>query len=402
MQKHNFTSAFWAILLLGGTLFFTSCPNPPVDDDDDNTFKPTPWEFPKEMPTDANIPDDNPMTVEGIKLGRYLFYDGRLSGRTECDSQMTCATCHIQKNGFEPGQDHKKFFGGFPYGLTGIPTPHVPLPLVNLAFNHTGYLWNGMIYKENTTLGIPSYGIPAEEPYNLKNIESLVWMGIVARHEMIGSVDKTVAMIKSIPIYPPMFKDAFGTEEINIDRISKAIAQFIRSIVSYRSRFHKYIRHEAGGQLTPQELRGMNLFMSEKADCFHCHGAFPLMTTNLFYNNAMDTIFNDPRDRYGVTKDPMDKGAYKATSLINCELYGPYMHDGRFKTLREVIDHYSDHLVYSPSVHPLMEWIYYGGTHLTDEEKDDLEAFLKTLTDYDLLNDPQYSKPADLDTGCPD
>ena len=201
-----------------------------------------------------------------------------------------------------------------------------------------------------------------------------------------------------------MFKDAFGTEEITYDRISKALAQYIRTIISYRTKFHKWLRHEQGITLDPAEMRGFEFLMSEKADCFHCHGQTALLTTNDFYNNAKDSFFTgpfqDPRDRYGVTKDEMDRGAYKATSLINCELYGPYMHDGRFKTLREVVDFYSDHLINSPYVDPLMEWIYYGGTHLTELEKDDLIAFLGTLTDHDLLTDPQYSKPADLDTGC--
>lgn len=384
-------------------LLLTGCPKPPPEE----PFKATPWHFPDiaYFPTEYNVPDNNPMTVEGVLLGRYLFYDGRLSGRTECDSQMSCATCHIQSKGFEPGSDHPKFTGGFPFGITGVPTPHVPLPLINLAYNNNGYLWNGMISKSNTNLGIPAYGIPAEEQYNLRNLESLVWMGIVAKHEMHGTIDMTVEMIKSIDIYPPMFKAAFGTDEVNIDRISKALAQYIRTIIAYRSKFQKFIRHEPGVTLTASEMRGYQLFMSESADCFHCHGQFALLTTNNYYNNAKDTCFTgpcqDPRDRYGVTKDPMDLGAYKAPTLINCELNGPYMHDGRFKTLREVIDFYSDHLRNSPYVDPLMEWVFLGGTQMTEQEKDDLEAFLKTLTDYDLLTDPQYAKPADLDTGCP-
>lgn len=390
-------------------VLFSSCKEDPPDIPDKG---PTAYKFPtpKFFPTDLNIPDDNPTTVEGVKLGRYLFYDGRMSGRTECDSQMSCATCHIQEKGFEVGFDNPNFVDGHPHGIpdaqypNGKLTPHYPLPLVNLVYNHNGYLWNGLVSENNTMLGLAAYGVPAEEQYHLKNIESLVWMGIVAQHEMNGSIQQTVDMIASIDIYPPMFKDAFGTEEITYDRISKALAQYIRTIISYRTKFHKWLRHEQGVTLEPDEMRGFEWLMSEKADCFHCHGQTALLTTNEFYNNAKDSCFTgpcqDPRDRYGVTKDEMDRGAYKATSLINCELYGPYMHDGRFKTLREVVDFYSDHLVNSPYVDPLMEWIYYGGTHLTELEKDDLIAFLGTLTDHDLLNDPQYSKPADLDTGC--
>ena len=375
---------------------FSSCQK---NNDDDLIIPATPYEFkiPKGFPTDLNIPADNPMTVEGIKLGRYLFYDGRMSGRDDPDSLMTCATCHLQSSAFDIGKNNPRFPDGHPYGLTGVSTPHYTLPLFNLVWNNEGYLWNGFISNSNTNLGIPAYGIPAEPQYNLKNIESLVWMGIVAKHEMHGNIDKTVNMIKSINIYPPMFKAAFGTEEINIDRISKAIAQFIRTIISDDSKFDKVIRGEAN--FTASERQGLVLFTTETgADCFHCHGSFgnPLMTTNLFYNDAKDTVFNDPRDRYGVTHDPRDHGAYKATTMRNIELQGPYMHDGRFKTLDEVIDFYSEGLVYSPYVHPLMHKVYppYGhGAMLNPQQKVDLKAFLLTLTDHTLLTNPDYSNP---------
>jgi len=366
----------------------------------DISIKPaTPYVFnvPQGFPTNLNIPADNPMTVEGIKLGRYLFYDGRLSGRDDPDSLMSCATCHLQSQAFEIGKNHPKFPDGHPYGLTGVYTPHYPLPLFNLVWNNEGYLWNGMIYKGNTHLGYPAYGVPSEEPYNMTNIESLVWMGIIAPHEMHGTIDKTVNMIRSIDIYPSMFEAAFGTKEITYDRISKSLAQFIRTIISYNSKFDKVLRGEA--TYTQSERNGLILFTTEAgADCFHCHGApgNPLMTTNLFYNNAKDTVFNDPRDRYGVTKDPRDHGAYKATTLRNIELTGPYMHDGRFKTLDDVINFYSEGLVYSEYVHPLMHKVFppYGhGANLNPLQKADLKAFLLTLTDPVLLTDPQYSNP---------
>ncbi len=371
------------ILLLGISITgFYSCQG---DDDDDTVKKPTPYEL-KDIPmfpTEYNIPEDNPLTVEGIRLGRYLYYDGRLSGRTECDSQMSCATCHIQKNGFEVGPNHDKYINGRPFGLTGVYTPHVMLSHENLVYNFSGLAWNG---------GVPS-------------LEEMVKIVILLPEEINGSWEKTVKMIESIPMYPPMFEAAFGTPEVTIDRIAKAIAQFIRTIRSYNSKYHKWLRHEPGVQMTAQELKGMELFMSEKADCFHCHGTI-LFTTNLFYNNAKDTCTEwpcngDPYDRYSVTHDPMMIGAYKAPSLINCELKAPYMHDGRFKTLREVVDFYADKLNYNPYVDPLMKYVNYGGNQLTEEERESLVAFLKTLTDWDLINNPDYSKPADLDTGCP-
>ncbi|MBT3301008.1 MAG: c-type cytochrome [Bacteroidetes bacterium] len=391
------------------SLTFTSC-----GDKDSVIIIPnwetTPYEFPLKVdgrpwfPTELNIPADNPTTVEGVKLGRYLFYDGRLSGRVECDSQMTCATCHRQESSFEVGMDEPRFPGGKTRGLPhpaypdGKWTPHYMMPMINLVFNQNGYLWNGKVNNNNTAMGAAPYGVPAEPQYHMKNIESVVWMGIAAPHEMNGSPQKTVDMIKSIDIYPPMFKAAFGTEEVTYDRISKAVAQFVRTLVSYNSKFHKWVRHTAS--LTPQELHGYELYMSEAADCFHCHGDPVLLTTNQFYNNGLDTVFNDGGDRNGYTKLAMDVGSYKAPTLINIEKTAPYMHDGRFNTLEEVIDHYSDGVVYSQTIDPLMKYVAFGGTKLTEQEKADLLAFLKTFTDTDFLTNPEFAKPADLDTGC--
>ncbi|MBC8343250.1 MAG: cytochrome-c peroxidase [Bacteroidetes bacterium] len=399
---------FFELFALGLFIItLTGCPDPP---DPPDPFVTTPYEFPLKIngrqwfPTELYIPSNNPTTVEGVKLGRYLFYDGRLSGRVECDSQMSCATCHKQKYSFECGMDDPRFPGGKPRGIPstgypdGKPTPHFMLPMINLVFNQNGYLWNGKVNRSNPALGAAPYGIPAEQPYNMTNLESLVWMGIAAPHEMNGSPQKTVDMIKSIAIYPPMFKAAFGTEDVTYERISKAIAQFVRTLVSSNSKFHQWVRHET--TLTPQELNGYQLYMSEAADCFHCHGDPVLLTTNNFYNNGLDTVFSDPGDRYGYTKDNMDIGRYKATTLINIELTGPYMHDGRFKTLEEVIDHYSEGVHYSQTIDPLMKYVAFGGTQLTESEKADLLAFLKTFTDHDFITNPEFSKPADLDTGC--
>ena len=229
---------------------------------------------------------------------------------------------------------------------------------------------------------------------NYKYLESLVWMSIVAEHEFAGSIDQTVEMIASIDKYKPMFKAAFGTEEVNIDRISKAIAQFIRTIVANNFKFYKYVRRET--ELSPSEMRGYELFFSEEADCFHCHSGSLLMTTTDYYNNAKDTVFNDSRDRFSVTNNLMHTGAYRSPSLINCEINGPYMHDGRFKTLDEVIDFYSEGLVYSDYVDPLMKNVREHGVQLSDEEKADLKAFLLTLTDHELLNNPAYGPPSDI------
>lgn len=363
---------------------------------------PTPFFFPEiqHFPTELNIPEQNPMTVEGIELGRYLFYDGRLSGRTHPDSLMSCATCHIQSHGFEVGMEHPKFKDGHPFGLPtpdypqGKPTPHYPMHLLNLVFNNNGYLWNGVIHPSNDRSGPEGYEFMGDDHLNFKYLESVVWMAIQAEHEIAGSVNKTVDLISSVPMYKPMFKAAFGTEKVNIDRISKAIAQFVRTIVANRFKFYKYVKREV--DLTPEELHGYQLFFSEEADCFHCHAGSLLMTTNEYFNNAKDSVFDDARDRFAITGDLMNKGAYKAPSLINCEINGPYMHDGRFKTLDEVINFYSEGLVYSDYVDPLMKYVKQNGVRMTDEEKADLKAFLLTLTDHELLTDPQYSCPDEL------
>ena len=340
------------------------------DNNDNNGSSPTPYtiDIPKGFPTDLNIPEDNPMTVEGIKLGRYLYYDGRLSGRADEGKPMSCSSCHQQKHSFENGV-------GKGTGVDGIQTDNVMLPHVNLVWNPGTYLWNG---------SVPS-------------IEEDVLGTITSPSEFASTYEKVEKAIAAVPMYPPMFKAAFGDEKVTVDRIAKAIAQFMRTQISADSKFDRVLRGE--DQFTASEQRGLNLFQTEQgADCFHCHGApgNPLMTTNLFYNNAKDTVFDTAHDRYSVTHDTRDIGAYKATTLRNIELTGPYMHDGRFKTLDEVIDFYSEGLVYSEYVHPLMHKVFppYGhGANLNPQQKADLKAFLLTLTDTTFINNPDLASP---------
>jgi cytochrome c peroxidase len=345
--------------------------------------KPTPYiiEIPFGFPTKLNIPADNPMTEEGVALGRYLFYDGRLSGRTHPDSLMSCATCHIQANNFEAGINHPIFEGGYVHGITGIPTHHVMLPLINLVWNHSGYGWNGFIYKDNIDPG-------------LRNLEDFVRIAVQAEDEMFGDTTTIKRLFQSIEGYPELFWKAFGSHIITFRNIERAIAQFIRSLVSSDSKFDRYLRGEE--QLSASELNGLVLFTTEEgADCFHCHGGSgnPLFSTHLFYNNGKDTVFDNLMDRFTITGNQRHVGAFKAPTLRNIELTGPYMHDGRFETLDEVIDFYSHDVLWSAEIDPLMHHVLTGGVQLTPNEKADLKAFIQSLRDDTFLANPAYAHP---------
>jgi cytochrome c peroxidase len=362
---------------------FTSCKKEPQGE---AGFHPPAYTFeiPNFFPTQINAPPDNPMTVAGVSLGRYLFYDGRISGRDDPDSMMSCATCHIQSHSFVCGIDNPRFPGGHPSGITGIPTPHFMMPMINLAWTNHGFLWNGAVYGENPD---PSR----------RNLEDLTWMAVVAPHEMNSDTNRSKAMIQSIPGYPGLFQEAFGSGTVTMKNMGRAIAQFVRTLVSADSKFDRYLNGKA--QLTPAELNGYVLFMTEQgADCFHCHGGDgnPLFTSNLFFNNGKDSVFTDPRDRSAVTGSQSDIGAYKAPTLRNLVFRAPYMHDGRFKTIDEVLDFYNNKLVWSPSVSPLMHHINTHGIRLTAWELADLKSFLLTMTDSSFVKNPKFSAPAPL------
>lgn len=327
-----------------------------------NDYKPTPYEFniPLFFSNQTNIPADNPMTVEGVELGRKLFYDPRLGGRSVPGEISNCASCHHQENNFEAGQQ-----------ITGV--HHAMLPLVNLAWNTTGLGWNGSV----------------------ETLEDMVLAAVTAENEINGDTTQIVNYLQTTDDYPTLFQKAFGSSKITFKNVQRAIAQFVRSLVSSNSKFDQYLRGET--QLTQDELNGYVLFVTEEgADCFHCHGSGSgnaLMTTNLFYNNGLDNVFTDPNDRFSITLNPLDRGAYKAPTLRNIAVSSPYMHDGRFQTIDQVIDFYSDNVKYSEQVSPLMHHVMQGGVRLTEQEKQQLKAFLNTLTDSTFLNNPNYGEP---------
>lgn len=345
--------------------------------------KPTPYELtiPAGFPQDINLPQNNPLSVEGIALGRKLFYDGKLSGRLHPDSAMSCATCHNQAHGFECGVDHPVFLGGKTHGITGIPTPHSMLPLINLVWNDQGYFWNGLVWANNSGSGRQS-------------LADIVKMGIEAPHEMNTDSTQAVLCLSKDDAYPALFEKAFGSPVITMQRVSLAIEQFLCTLVSADSRFDKYLQGKL--QLTQSELNGFVLFSTENGgDCFHCHGGSgnPLMTTHLFYNNAKDTVFTDMRDRYSVTGNLQDLGAYRAPTLRNIVFTAPYMHDGRFKTLDEVLNFYNQGLCWSPYANPLMHHVANGGIRLSETQLGDLKAFLVCLSDSSFITNPAFGQP---------
>ena len=321
-------------------------------------YQPTPYELarPSYFPSRTNIPDDNPMTEEGVALGRKLFYDARLSGRDGNDGIRSCSSCHHQEHNFEFG--------------TPTNTHHAMLPLVNLAWNRTGLGWNG----------------------GVATLEDMVMAAVTSPVEINADTNQVVKYLQRTADYPGLFEKAFGSRHITFVNVEKAIAQFVRSLVSADSKFDRYLLGEE--DLTEDELAGYELFCTEEgADCFHCHGGggLALMTTNLFYNNGLDDEFNDPEDRAAVTGSHWDRGVYKAPTLRNIAVSAPYMHDGRFTTLDEVIDFYSEGVKDSENINPLMHHVMDGGVRLTDLEKMQLNAFLNTLTDEQFLSNPDYS-----------
>ncbi len=361
----------WADICLLGAICLgitaVSCgPYRPEEPEGPTYFDPN---IPAYFPTDARIPADNRLSVQGVSLGRYLFYDGRVSGHSDPTAWKSCADCHVQAHAFEGGPDY------------AAPTPHAMLPLFNVAFNSGRYHWNG----------------------DTDSLEHLIYMALTDPNEINGHPDSIVAQINAIPFYPDMFSAAFGRPSdgapvVNIDRICKAIAQFARTMVSADSKFDRYVRGETA--LTDEELKGYLLFTTEEgADCFHCHGGGGnmLFSTYGFANNGLDpdSLHTDAHDRFSVTGNAADRGVYRIPTLRNIEYTAPYMHDGRFSTLEEVIDQYSEGVHYAPNISPLMHHVLEGGVQLTEPEKQALKAFLLTLSDPDFLTDPSLAKPQD-------
>lgn len=328
--------------------------------------KVTPYEF----PTIGYFPDmpintDNLVSVEGRELGRMLFYDPILSQ----DSTISCASCHQQKFAFSDGDLT------FSVGINGALTKRNTPALYNLAW-YEAMFWDG----------------------RAESIESQVFEPVRSHDEMNLSWTIAEDRIKNHPIYPQLFNQAFPNSTIDSITIAKAIAQFERTLISNNAGFDRVLRGEA--YLNAQEYAGYELMNDQsKGNCLHCHSTDGngLGTTGTFSNNGLDTAksaagFID-QGKGGITGLDRDMGAFKIPSLRNVAITAPYMHDGRFSTLREVLDFYATGLQPSYSVDSKLANVHRGGNHLTDEEKEQIIAFLETLTDSVFINDPRHGNP---------
>jgi len=304
------------------------------------------------------LPSNNPLTVEGVALGKRLFFDKILSG----DNTQSCASCHAPPSSFT---DPRRFS----VGIDGLAGPRNSMPLFNLAWNFDErFFWDGRAR---------SLEIQALEP-------------ITNPIEMHSDWKQVAIKLQAHPTYPGLFEQVFGKQTIDSLLVTKAIAQFERTLISGNSKFDKFLRNEVS--LTAQELNGFNVFMDEtKGDCFHCHGSNnnPLWTDNLFHNNGLDTQFSD-LGLGAITGDPSDNGKFKLPSLRNLAFSAPYMHDGRFQTLEDVINHYSEGLKPSSTIDPLMKKVNQGGVRLSPQDKADLKAFLLSLSDPDFISNPAF------------
>lgn len=301
---------------------------------------PTPLEVavPSGFPP-MEIPEDNPTTVEGVALGRQLYYDNRLSP----DASRACADCHHQAESFSSTN------------AEGV------LPHVNLAWSEN-FLWNG------ATSG---------------TLED-------AMHMEVDEFFATDAARLNEPDLAAMFRAAFGSDAPTTDEAALAIAQFQRTLTSGNSRDDRYVGGELSA-LSDSEIRGRDLFYSERGECFHCH-ATRLFTDNQFHNNGLDATVAGA-GRAVVTGRSLDDGCYKTPTLRNVAQTAPYMHDDRFATLEDVVAFYSDGMSYSPSVDALMQNAHDGGPHYTEQEQADLVAWLRALSDDEFLSAPALAAP---------
>lgn len=355
---------YLVLILIGATLLISSCRSDKIS----RSVTPYQLEIPSHFP-DMPIPADNPMTVEGVELGRKLFYDKKLSR----DNSISCASCHSPENAFsDPNQ--------FSEGVDGQIGTRNSMALINLGWQ-TSFFWDG----------------------RSETLEEQILVPVTDPHEMDQSWEATVSKLSQSTEYNNNFFTVFGVEEFDSTHVVKAIAQFLRTMISGNSKYdvmYKYqnslpltnAEQEIWDNITVEEWAGMDVFFSlSGGDCLHCHDG-ALAQVNIFSNNGLDATFDDP-GRMLVTGNPNDEGHFKVPTLRNIELSAPYMHDGRFNSLEEVVNHYSFGVVNNPTIDPMMEFANQGGVQLDAQERELLITFLKTFTDEEFINNPDFQDP---------
>lgn len=361
-KKYSIAIVGMVFLLLG----MNACKEKPVDGIDEVTYDDTPYMIDRGSFPPPPISSDNPLTIQGVKLGRMLFYEPMLSR----DGSQSCASCHRQEHAFTDTAQ-------FSIGVNGLEGKRQAMSVFNMAWNNNEFFWDGRAH--------------------LLRDQSL--MPIQDELEMDETLENVVAKLKSSQMYKDQFIRAFGSDEITSEKISLAMEQFMNSIVSNKSKWDRFVAKQ--DTLTASEVRGRILFFTEYneflpeesgADCAHCHATFNF-SNNRYMNNGLDGDNPADNGREKVTGRAQDIGKFKVTSLRNIELTAPYMHDGRFATLEEVIDHYDHGVVESATLDPTIRPTMATGLRLTEQDKQDLIAFLKTLTDYELINNEEYSNP---------
>jgi cytochrome c peroxidase len=309
-----------------------------------------PLVVPPGFPADVTVFDHNPLTREGFALGRKLFYDGRLSK----DGNFPCASCHQPFAAFST-YDHT-FSHGFNNSFT---TRNAPA-LFNLAWERS-FHWDG----------------------GINHLEVQPLSPITAPNEMAEDLGDVLKKLDADPEYRRMFRDAFGTDSIDSQRLLKALAQFTGSLISAGSKYDLYKQGKAA--FNEIELSGYAIY---KTRCATCHPE-PLFTDGSFRNNGLSLNSLGDVGRMGITGNRADSLKFKVPSLRNLLLTYPYMHDGRFVNLQQVLDHYTGGIVPSPTLDPLLK----GGVPLSGQQKGDLLVFLSDLTDYAFTRDPRYGPP---------
>lgn len=297
----------------------------------------------------------NPLTEEGVALGRYLFYDPILS----VDSSISCSSCHDPRFAFSDSLR-------FSTGVDQLAGQRNSMPIINAA-------WMDRLFWDGRAANL--------EEQALRPVEDIL--------EMHTSWKEVVGKLQQSSFYVPRFAAVFGARPIRQEMVVMAIAQFERTLISDNSKYDQVLRREAS--FTEKERLGMELFFTEKADCFHCHGNI-FFTDMAFHDIGLD---REPEDSGlgGFVGRKRDRGKFKTPTLRNLAFTGPYMHDGRFATLEAVVDFYSEGLQPSANIDPLMKHADRGGVHLNEEEKSALVAFLFTLTDSSFVAQEAFGNP---------